>query len=154
MVASSFLLDVNILLALWVPTQQDHEKVTAWFHAEGSRNWATCPITQAGFVRLASNPALTPDALSVTEALSVLAANLKHPGHVFWADELDLPHALSLCGRRLQGYREITDAYLVALAMHRKGRLVTLDRAMTSLFPVSERGSNRVVDLSARVFRK
>lgn len=146
----TFLLDVNVLLALWVPTQQDHQKVTAWFHAEGARHWATCPITQAGFIRLASNPALTPDALTVNEALDLLAANLKHPGHVFWADNLDVPSCLSLRGKGLQGYRQVTDAYLVGLAVHRKAHLVTLDRSMVSLLPASERSSKRVIDLSAR----
>ena len=145
----TFLLDVNVLLALWVPTQQDHQKVTAWFHSEGASQWATCPITQAGFVRLASNPALTPDALSVTEALDLVAANLKHPGHVFWADSLDVPSCLSLCRKGLQGYRQITDAYLVGLAIHKQAYLVTLDRSIASLLPAAERSSNRVIDLSA-----
>lgn len=149
MVGPGFLLDINVLLALWMPTQQDHAKVAAWFRAEGSRHWATCPVTQAGFVRLASNPALTPDALSVAGAVEVLRANLMHPGHVFWEDDLDVPASLSLCGRKLQGHRQVMDAYLVGLVVHRKGHLVTLDRSMSSLLPANP-GPTRVIDLSAK----
>jgi len=154
MVGPAFLLDVNVLLALWMPTQQDHQKVIAWFQAEGNRHWATCPITQAGFVRLASNPALTPDALSPDEAVKVLSANLRLPGHVFWADDLDVPSSLALCGTRLQRHRQITDAYLLGLALHHRAHLVTLDSAIASLLPNADRSPTRVIGLLNKVPRK
>jgi hypothetical protein len=148
MVGPGYLLDVNALLALFWPTHEDHEKVRTWFRANAARHWATCPITQAGFVRLASNPAITPDAVSVSEALELLGANLRLPGHLFWPDDLDVSSSLSLCGSRLQGYRQITDAYLLGLALHRKGHFVTLDRSISSLMSSANRNSTRVIDLS------
>ena len=146
MVGPGHLLDVNALLALFWPTHQHHEKVWNWFRADNTRRWATCPLTQAGFVRLASNPAMTPDAVSVIEALELLGANLRHPGHLFWTDDLDLQSALAFCSGRLQGYRQVTDAYLLGLAIHHKAHLVTLDGGIASLAPGGARISTRVIN--------
>ena len=154
MVGPAFLLDVNALLALVWPFQQHHEKVRTWFVANAARHWATCPITQAGCVRLLSNLAVTPDALRVSEAVQLLAANLQHPGHVFWPDKLDLPASLNLCGVPLQGYRQINDAYLLALALHHQAHLVTLDSSIASLLPPSRRTATRVIDLLAGSHRR
>jgi len=147
MVAPGYLLDVNTLLALFWPTHEHHIKVRTWFRADNNRRWITCPITQTGFVRLASNLAITPDAVSVSEAVDLLVANLRHPGHAFWPDDLDVHSALSLCGRRLQGYRQVTDAYLLGLALHRKAHLVTLDGGIASLLPIAPRRATRVFNL-------
>jgi len=83
------------------------------------------------------------------EALQVLTANLQHPGHVFWPDDLDFPSALSLCGAKLQGHRQANDAYLLGLALHRKAHVVTLDSGIVSLLPSSPRPATRVIDLLA-----
>lgn len=154
MVGPAFLLDVNVLLALVWPFQEHHEKVRSWFTASAARHWATCPITQAGCVRLLSNPAVVPEALSVRDALQLLAANLQHAGHVFWPDDLALPASLSLSGAKLQGYRQLTDAYLLGLALHRKATLVTLDSSLASLLPSSTGRSAPVLDLSTTFRRR
>jgi len=148
MVNPAFLLDVNVLLALVWPAQEHHERVRAWFRANASRRWATCPITQAGCVRLLSNPTINPAALSVNDALQVLAGNVQHPGHVFWPDDLELLSSLSLCGSKLQGYRQITDAYLLGMAIQRKAHLVTLDGSITSVLAPSARTATRVIHIS------
>lgn len=147
MVAPAFLLDVNALLALLWPYQEHHSVVEAWFLATGKKHWATCPITEAGCVRLLSNPIATPGALRVSEALHVLATNLKQPGHVFWPDDVSLLASISLCKGSLQGYRQVTDAYLLGLAMHHKAHLVTLDGGIASLAPEGTRISTRVINL-------
>ena len=154
MVGPPFLLDVNVLFALVWPFQEHHEKVRIWFAANAARHWVTCPLTQAGCVRLLSNPTVTPEALSVADALQVLNANLRHPGHVFWMDELDLPASLSVSGAKLQGYRQITDAYLLGLALHHKAHLATLDSGIASLLPPSPRTATRVIDLLANPHRR
>jgi len=149
MVGPAFLLDVNALLALVWPFQEHHERVRTWFAANAAHHWATCPITQAGCVRLLSNPTVTPEALSVNDALQLVTANLEHPCHVFWPDHLDLSASLNLCGVRLQGHKQITDAYLLGLALHHRAHLATLDSSIASLLPHSARTPTRVIDLLA-----
>jgi len=100
-------------------------------------------------VRLLSNPTVTPESLTATEALQVLTANLQHSGHVFWPDDLDFPSATSLCGAKLQGQRQANDAYLLGLALHCKAHVVTLDSGIVSLMPSSPRPATRVIDLPA-----
>ncbi len=147
MVEPAYLLDVNALLALLWPRQEHHSIVRTWFLETGRRHWATCPLTQAGCVRLLSNPSVTPGALKVDEALQVLASNLMEPGHVFWPDGIDLLSALSSCSGRLQGYRQITDAYLLGLALHHKAHLVTLDGGIGSLASASLLNPTPVINL-------
>lgn len=142
------LLDVNVLFALLWPRSEFHGPVRAWFRDQASRAWATCPITQSGLVRLISNPALSVDATSVDEAMSLLRSNLAHPGHVFWPDDLDLLRSIGLSGAKLQGHRQLTDAYLLGLAIHRKGHFATLDKSVASLLPVNRDAAGWIIDLS------
>ena len=150
MVGPAFLLDVNALLALMWPFQEHHSVVETWFLTTGRKHWATSPKTEAGCVRLLSNPSSTPGALRVSEALHVLATNLKQPGHVFWPDDVELLTSISPCSGRIQGYRQITDAYLLGLAIRHKAHLVTLDGGIATLAPAAARGSTRVIDLLGR----
>ena len=127
------LLDLNILTALLWPAHEHHEAAHRWFRARANARWATCTLTQLGFVRITSNPAFSRDALSPIEAASLLAENLRHPGHEFWADGLQVPAAIRGMGPRLSGYRQLTDAYLLALANRRKGVLASFDRGLRTL---------------------
>jgi hypothetical protein len=90
-------------------------------------------LTQLGFVRIVSNPAFSRDALSPVEALVLLGENLAHPTHEFWTDSLQIPSAVKGMEAALQGYKQLTDAYLLALAHRRKGVLATFDRGLRML---------------------
>ena len=127
------LLDINILTALLWPAHEHHEVAHGWFAARADARWATCSLTQLGFVRIVSNPAFSRDALSPVEALALLGENLVHPAHEFWADSLQVPTAVKGMEPSLQGYRQLTDAYLLALAHRRKGVLATFDRGLRTL---------------------
>jgi len=127
------LLDLNILTALLWPAHQHHETAHRWFHARADARWATCSLTQLGFIRIVSNPAFSRDALSPPGAMALLGANLSHATHEFWTETLQVPAAIKGMEPRLQGYRQLTDAYLLALANHRKGVLATFDRGLRSL---------------------
>ena len=116
------LLDLNILTALLWPAHEHHEIAHRWFSARTNLPWATCSLTQLGFVRLVSNPAFSRDALSPAGAVSLLAANLTHATHEFWAETLQLPAAVKGMEPALQGYRQLTDAYLLALREPPQGR--------------------------------
>ena len=127
------LLDINILTALLWPTHEHHDAAHRWFGGRADASWATCSLTQLGFVRIVSNPAFSRDALSPVEALALLGENLAHPAHKFWTDRLQVPAAVKGIEARLQGYKQLTDAYLLALAHRRKGVLATFDRGLRTL---------------------
>jgi uncharacterized protein len=93
----------------------------------------TCPITQTAFVRIISNPVFSRDAVEPLEAVGILEANLKHPHHQFWADDVSLPAGVGSLGAPLLVHKQVTDAYLLALASHRNGKLVSLDRGISDL---------------------
>src|SRR5258708_32866298 len=103
------------------PTHSAHEKVQEWLSRHAREGWATCPLTQTGFVRILSNPAFSPNALTPADALGLLQANLGHPAHRFWPDELSFAHALEQFAPRLAVHQQVTDAYLLGLAMQKKG---------------------------------
>lgn len=124
----TYLLDVNVLLALLWPTHAHHRAAHTWFRTRRRSRWATCPLTELAFVRLASNPSLTPDALTPGNALSLLRLNLQHPEHEFWPDALPLVDATEPMSQRIQGHRQLNDVYLLALASrHRAGVLASFD---------------------------
>jgi uncharacterized protein len=128
-----FLLDANVLIALAWPEHVAHEKVGRWFARHSAAGWATCPFTQAAFVRVLSNPAFSPDALTPENGLRVLESNLSLPGHYFWADSISVPDALRSLEGPLKGHQQITDSYLLGLAIHHRGRLATLDKGIGAL---------------------
>jgi toxin-antitoxin system PIN domain toxin len=129
---AAFLLDANVLIALAWPEHEFHERVGRWFARHSRSGWATCPITQAAFVRILSNPAFSPNALSPGNALRVLGTNLSLPNHEFWPDSISVPDAVEVMGTRLRGHQQITDAYLVGLALHHRGKLATMDEGIVA----------------------
>jgi hypothetical protein len=108
----------------------------AWFALNGKLGWATCPMTQAGFVRVLSNPAFDPAAPPMSRALELLSASTEsNPHHQFWSDAIPLSRIGADLSQRIQGRNQITDAYLLALAIHHHGHFVTFDSRMESLAP-------------------
>src|SRR5271165_2110094 len=142
------LLDVNVLLALIWPEHEFNALTFSWFQRNARHGWATCPITQMGFVRIVSNAAFTKNAWKINDALRLLALNVAHPDHEFWHDEIGVPQSIDRLEKPLQGHRQITDAYLLGLAMHRKGRLATFDRSIAALLPEGKRRGDWIVELS------
>ena len=132
---AGFLLDVNVLIAMAWPTHRDHQKVHEWLARHAREGWATCPLTQTSFVRILSNPAFSANALTPTDALTLLHANLAHPAHRFWADEVSMKDSLKPFVQKLAGHQQVTDAYLLGLAIHKRGKLATVDRAVRALLP-------------------
>ena len=130
---AAFLLDVNVLVALAWPTHVSHETVQRWFARNAGHGWATCPLTQSGFVRILSNPAFSSDALNPPEALGLMKANQQHPAHRFFPDDISFADAVKNFERRLVGHRQVTDAYLLGLALHHRSKLATLDSGLRSL---------------------
>ena len=125
--SETLLLDANLLIALSFADHVHHYSATRWF-AELNPRFATCPITQAALVRYTVRSAVD----GVHTAERVLASVEAMPGHEFWPDDISCS---SLPWKRIAGYRQITDAYLVSLARHHGGRLATLDKSLAAVFP-------------------
>lgn len=121
-----------MLVAMAWPRHTAHAAVQKWLARHADEGWASCPLTQAGFTRVVSNPAFSRDALTPKQAVALLEANLEHPAHHFWHDDLSLGEALAKVGA-LAGHNQVTDAYLLALAISKKGTLVTLDKSIAKL---------------------
>lgn len=129
------LLDVNALVALAWPNHIHHEAAHAWFQNQKELGWATCSVTQSGFVRVSSNPATTPEAKTPGEALALLELMVTQPGHVFWNDDISLVSPAFVARAGVLGHRQVTDAHLLSLAIKRGGRLATFDRRLLGLVP-------------------
>jgi toxin-antitoxin system PIN domain toxin len=126
-----------------------HASVTRWFASKENRGWATCPITEQGFVRIVSNVAFMKPAPGIRSALELLQKTTEaSKNHEFWADDLPLSALSTSIRGRLQGHQQITDAYLLALAMHQDGWLLTFDRRIIALAPEgsTERNALKILD--------
>lgn len=124
------LLDVNVLIALLDAGHVHHRLVTDWLQRELHLGWASCPLTQNGCVRIMSQPAY-PGVLPAAEIAARLAEASAHPSHQFWPADINLLDVRIFQWAHILGHRQITDAYLLALAVRRKGRFVTLDRRIS-----------------------
>ena len=128
------LLDVNVLIALLWPAHEHFEAAHDWFASRaGGARWATCPLTELAFVRIVSNPSFSPDALAPADALGLLQRNLAHPAHEFWPDDVSLPDAVGPLAPRLKGHRQLSDAYLIGLALEHRGTLASFDGGLRAL---------------------
>jgi uncharacterized protein len=122
-------------VALAWPNHVHHEAAAAWFRRARKAGWATCPVTQAGFVRVSSNSRAIPGAVSPRAAFEVLAKITALPGHRFYADDIDLSTSDLVFRERIVGFRQVTDAHLLAVAIRNGGRLATFDRGLLDLVP-------------------
>jgi toxin-antitoxin system PIN domain toxin len=127
-----YLLDVNLLIALAWPSHVHHSTAQKWFSASRKAGFRTCPLTQIGFVRISSHPKFTPDAVSARDALAMLERITALAEHKFWPADLGLRDAVAKM-EPIVGHRQITDAYLLALARSRRGVLATLDRGVLQM---------------------
>jgi uncharacterized protein len=120
------LLDVNVLIALLDSDHASHDAAINWFAKHAREGWASCPITQNGCVGIMSNPGY-PNPLPVQAVIEHLAAACHQDIHEFWSDEVSLLDSAVVDSTRIHGPRQLTDIYLLAVAVTRGGRLVTFD---------------------------
>jgi toxin-antitoxin system PIN domain toxin len=130
---ASHLLDVNALIALIWEEHQFHDTMATWFARHAKRGWATCAITQSGFVRVMNQPGLTNPVRTMAELAEALKQNLMHPGHELLPLDFDFAEVLARCSGGVVGHRQVTDAYLLAAAMRAGMKLLTFDSGVGSL---------------------
>jgi toxin-antitoxin system PIN domain toxin len=123
------LLDTNMLIALFDAAHVYHRLAHGWMTKNRSIGWATCPITQNGCVRVMSQPNY-PGHLPVAEIVRRLAAAVSAADHIFWPDSISLCDSTRFDSTRILTSRNLTDIYLLGLAVEKGGRVVTFDRAI------------------------
>ena len=139
------LLDVNVLVALAWPNHVHHDAVLSWFREQRDAGWATCALTEAGFVRVSCNPSAVRYAVTPRDAIALLGDLRRRGAHSFWSLDrslVDLPEAVA---GRIQGYRQITDAVLLAAAIRQGGQLATLDNGLAQLVGTGQRTALSVI---------
>jgi len=122
------LLDVNVLIALIDTKHVDHAMAHEWFDRVSSDGWATCPLTQNGVIRIVGHSGYPNSPGAPAIVAETVAAALDWPGHHFWPDDVSLLTDAGIDRSRLLRSKQITDTYLLALAVKHGGRLATLDR--------------------------
>ncbi len=141
------LLDVNVLLALVWSNHAHHAAANAWFKEHQWEGWATCALTESGFVRLSCNPTVVRDTVTPLDAIDALKSLTRLGEHSFWPMDwsiVDLPDSI---GARIHGYRQVTDAVLLATAMQRGGQLATLDAGMEGLLAEKDKSFLYVISV-------
>ena len=124
------LLDINVLLALLDADHADHRGARAWLSGEIEHGWATCALTQNGFVRIVSQPRRYPSPVSPGEAIRRLSRATGTTHHEFWPCSISVLDPRHVARSHVHGPRQLTDVYLLALAAAHGGRFVTFDRSV------------------------
>jgi toxin-antitoxin system PIN domain toxin len=139
------LLDINVLVALFFAEHVHHEVAHDWFADNAHHGWATCPITQNGFVRVAAQlrPGNTP--LRAATAAQHLIKFVASDHHHFWPDAVSLLDPALFRPVSFAGPRQLTDVYLLGLARKMRGHLVTFDTGITSKAVVGASGRHVTV---------
>jgi toxin-antitoxin system PIN domain toxin len=129
---TTFLLDVNVLIALIDPAHVGHEAAHRWFEAQGRKGWATCPLTENGVIRIVSHPNYPGAPASPAAVVAIVAELRSLAGHIFWPDDISLVGTEQVEAERILTSGQVTDSYLLALAVAHDGHLATFDRRIST----------------------
>lgn len=128
---STYLLDINLRLALTDPMHIHHDVAHRWFADRGAAAWATCPLTENGFVRIASHPRYPNRPGGVGVALAMLRQLCAAHGHHFWSEDISIR---ALIGPdTMITHAHVTDVYLLGLAVQKGEKLATLDQQLPAM---------------------
>lgn len=142
----TFLFDLNLLIALIDPLHVHHPQAMTWFEREGRLTWATCPTVQNGVVRIVGSAAYSSLPYAPPEVAGILQQWCALPEHHFWPDEISILDEAIVESAKIASARRVTDSYLLALAVHRGGKLATFDRRLS---PVGVKGGADALHLIA-----
>ncbi len=129
---TTYLLDVNVLIALVDPAHLQHDQAHAWFAGAGKKNFATCPITENGLLRIVGHPKYPNSPGPPSRVMPALVAIRALPGHVFWPDKISMADEKYFTAKAHASHAQVTDSYLLALARAHGGKLATMDHKLTA----------------------
>ena len=134
------LLDVNVLLALFHEEHLHHQVAHEWFADNGKHGWASCPLTENGLFRILGDPARVGHHVPMPEVVDLFNRFCEAGHHTFWVDDLSFRDQDLFHVKSMRGHKQVTDVYLLGLAVKRKGRLVTFDQHVQ---PACVKGARR-----------
>jgi toxin-antitoxin system PIN domain toxin len=140
------LLDVNVLIALLDRRHVHHEQAHRWFAVAESAGWATCPLTQNAVLRILGQPRYPNSPGPPAVVAPLVGEMIHHPRHRFWPDALSLLNEPTIDTARLLEAGQLTDTYLLALAVHHGGTLVSFDRRLGCEAVAGGRDALRLID--------
>lgn len=140
-----YLLDVNVLIALIDPAHVQHDLAHAWFGKAGKKAWASCPLTENGAVRIVGHARYPNSAGTPAAVAELMTEFLALPGHEFWPDDITLLDRGRIRGDRLLESSQVTDSYLLALAVAHHGQLATFDQKIVADAVVNGRPALHVI---------
>lgn len=129
---TTYLLDVNVLIALVDPAHIQHDQAHDWFARVGHKAFATCPLTENGLVRIIGHPKYPNSPGPPSVVLQSLTAIRGLAGHKFWPDDLSIADAEFFAPELLSSHSRVTDSYLLSLAHAKGGRLATMDQKLAT----------------------
>jgi len=138
------LLDVNVLIALLDSAHVDHGRARRWLAAHLRSGWASSPITQNGCIRILAQPNY-PSPLPASQVALRLAEATADASHRFWPDSMSVLDAGRIDWARILAHRQVTDAYLLALAVEHRGCFATFDRRVDFRVVPGAKQANLVV---------
>jgi toxin-antitoxin system PIN domain toxin len=123
-----YLVDVNLLIARLFEAHEHHDLAAEWFQTSGLQ-WALCPWVEAGFLRFATKP----ERLTMTEATGLLDEMALHPGYRYHTCAANWRALTKPFFRRLHGHKQVTDAYLLGMAIADDLIFATFDKRIIHL---------------------
>jgi len=128
----TFLIDINVLIVLIDPSHVGHDTAHRWFAETGAAAWATCPLTENGVVRIVGHPKYPSSAGSPASVAPIVVCLRTLPGDVFWNDDLSLVDSDLVDVDQILTPSQVTDSYLLALAVKNSGQLATFERRLST----------------------
>lgn len=142
----TFLLDVNVIIALLDPLHVFHDRAHRWFEQNGHRDWATCPLTENGAIRIMGHRRYLEGPGSPANAAKLVKGLRDTPNHRFWPDSISLLESSSIRLAAILISSQVTDVYLLALAAHNGGVLATFDRKLSTVAVTDGASALHVID--------
>lgn len=146
----SFLLDVNVLIALIDPAHVSHDAAHVWFAAQQEQGWATCPITENGVIRIVGDRRYPNSPGSPATVADMMRSMRLLSGYQFWQDRISLVDAGLVASSHILIPGQVTDTYLLALAKSYDGKLATFDRRLSTLAVPEGRKTLHIIGLDDR----
>lgn len=124
--------DVNLLIALTDPEHRHCREAQNWFLSRRG-TWGLCPLTEAAYIRITTNPAIHPSRRTIEQSKAILQSLKGYSDHIYWEIRDSWVNLTAPFAARITGHQQVTDAYLLGLAIKENGFLVTFDRGLKYL---------------------